>query len=281
MSIKQEQCPVCQFTQTKHLFTVARGQLVSCQNCNLVYYTPRPTPEELADFYNSATYREDFQHSTMAGQAFAKARYDRLQSLISRYAPFILAKSNKRLLDIGCGTGDLLHVAAADGWEITGTEISPLAVEKANAVLESKVLVGDVLSLDLPENYYDVITVYHVIEHLLSPVDTLTRIKQLLSPDGVAFIETPNIGSLGAKIKREDWSQIKPPEHITYFRPSSLQHALKESDFQNFRVFTVSPLIIESVSIMPLLVRQATTSIYKLAPLIGLGATLQALVLKK
>jgi len=278
--MNQNNCPVCKKTQAKYLFPAGNGELLQCQSCSLVYFTPRPTPEELSEFYNSTTYREEFQHGLMSGQSFAQARYKQLKKVINHYEPSILTLSNRHFLDIGCGTGDLLSIAASDGWNVIGTEISPVAVQEANINLHDKVLCGDMFSLDLPKKHYDIITLYHVIEHLLSPVETLARIKELLRPNGVAFIETPNINSLGAKFKGRKWSQIKPPEHITYFQPSSLQFALQRAGFSQYRVFTVSPLIIESVSKMPLFVKQTTTSIYRLAPLLGLGATLQGLALK-
>ena len=280
MDIQQNSCPVCQATEAKYLFPAGNGELMQCQTCKLTYFTPRPTPEELSQFYNSASYREEFQNSIMAGEDFAKARYKQLKDIIKRYAPSVLTDSHRHFLDIGCGTGDLLSVAASDGWDITGTEISPLVVQNVTTNLKNKILVGDIFSLDLPQNYYDVITIYHVIEHLLSPVDTLVKMKELLSPNGIVFIETPNIGGLGAKLKGKNWSQIFPPEHITYFNPSSLKYALKQSNFSDFVVFTASPILVESVSAMPWLFQGMGKSIYNIAPLLNLGAALQSVASK-
>lgn len=280
MNYKEEKCPVCHKCNSQLLYSLEEGKLVSCQNCETVFFSPRPTPEELESFYNSISYRECYKNSAMTGESFARSRYQQLHGLVNRYAPSLLSKQNKHFLDIGCGEGDLLSVAAKDGWEITGTELSQKAVDRANSLLNNKVLTGDIHSLDLPHNFYDLITIYHVIEHLLDPVKTITQIKQLLKPGGLAFIETPNIGSLGAKIRGEKWSHITPPEHITYFQPSSLRYTLKKSGFTKFEVFTNSPHVIESVSNWSFPLSGIATTIYRLAPLFGLGATLQAIAFK-
>lgn len=280
MNLPKESCPVCNEVYIKPFCRVKNGKLVQCQCCQLIFFTPRPSLEELADFYNTATYREGYESSTMAGRAFAKARYKQLQNAIAHHAPLLLTKPDKCLLDVGCGVGDLLSVATQVGWEITGTELSSIAVAKANKLIGNRVLMGDILSLNMPENTYDLITIYHVIEHLLDPVKTLEKIYYLLKPTGIAFIETPNIGSFGSKIRGEKWSQIKPPEHINYFQMSSLKYALKQAGFQQFSVFTNAPIAIESLSDLPQVFKITAGMIYRIAPLFNLGAVLQAVALK-
>jgi len=281
MNVKQNDCPVCKASQNQSLFPAGEGELVRCQNCSLVYYLPRPTLKQLSDFYNSLNYRKQFQESTMSGQSFAQARYRQLKNIINDYAPSLLTNSNRRFLDIGCGTGDLLDVAASDGWEITGTEISPLAVQQTNTTLKNNILFGDIFSLDLPKNHYDVITIYHVIEHLLSPVEILTKVKELLMPGGIVFMETPNIKSIGAKVKGKNWSHIIPPEHITYFQPSSLRYTLNQAGFKQFQVFTSSPHVIESISSWSIPLQKMAKLIYRTAPLFNMGAALQAIAFKE
>lgn len=274
-------CPVCQSDNIRLLSHIAKGRLVDCHQCHLIFYTPRPTPKDLELFYNSDTYRDSYQDSPMTGLDFAKARYKQLTKIIYSHAPALINQTDKQFLDVGCGVGDLLSIAQKNGWQITGTEISHEATETANILLKGKVLTGDIISLDLPQNYYDLITIYHVIEHLIDPIETLVKIRQLLKPGGIAFIETPNIGSLGARIKGKNWSQIFPPEHITYFQPSSLKFALEKAEFQKFKVFTNAPHIVESTAKLPQIFKAMATIIYRLAPLGGLGAALQAVAFKE
>ena len=273
-------CPVCQENKHKILYTLEEGKLLTCQNCQLVFYVPRPTPKQLTDFYDQQSYRQDYEQSIMSSQDFVENRYRELKKIITKYQPCLLKKSNKTFLDIGCGIGDLLYLAMNDGWQITGTEISAKASDRANQTLGDHILVGDILSLDLQENSFDVITIYHVIEHLIDPIPTLEKIKKLLKPEGIAFIETPNTGSLGARIRGKKWSHIIPPEHITYFDIYSLKYALKTAEITKFKVFSNAPYIIKSVENwiqpLPLIIN----FIYQVVPIVGLGAALQAVIFK-
>lgn len=280
MNNKQSICPICHGIKNKKLYTLKKGELINCHHCQTIFYTPRPTLQELADYYNTSEYRQDYEDSTMAGLDFAKARYQELIDLISTYYPSILSVENKKLLDVGCGVGDLLTIANKDNWDVTGTEISPEATAEANRKLNNKVLAGDLLSLNLPNNHYDLITIYHVIEHLIDPVSVLEKIYHLLKPGGVAFIETPNIASLGAKIKGKKWSNIKPPEHITYFQPSSLKYALSKVGFDRYKVFTNAPYMIESTNNWQPAMKFAANLMYRFAPSIGMGAALQGIGVK-
>ena len=279
---KTEKCPVCQGISSQILYELNQSQtrLLVCNNCQTIFYTPRPTPQELANFYNSSEYRHCYENSTMTGLDFAKARYQELIKIINSYHPSVLSIKNKKLLDVGCGVGDLLTIASKDNWDVTGTEISPEATMEANRKLDNKVLTGDLLSLDLPNNSYDLITIYHVIEHLISPTSILEKIYQLLKPGGVAFVETPNIASLGARIKKEKWSNIKPPEHITYFKPNSLKYVLSTVGFEQYNVFTNAPHIVESTENWNPALKFVANLVYKMVPYVGMGATLQAIAIK-
>jgi 2-polyprenyl-3-methyl-5-hydroxy-6-metoxy-1,4-benzoquinol methylase len=279
-NLAMQKCPTCLETRHKLLYTLDLGKLLTCQNCRLVFYIPRPTSEELAAFYDRQSYRQDYEKSIMAGKDFANNRYRELKKIITKYKPDVFSKTERKFLDIGCGLGDLLELAIADGWQVTGTEISPKAAIQANKTLEGKVLIGDILSLDLPENSFDLITIYHVIEHLVDPIPTLEKIRALLKPDGIAFIETPNIGSLGAKIKGKKWSHIIPPEHITYFDNQSLKYALRTTKFTKFEVFSSAPYKIESIANWIQLSQSIVTLIYQTVPILGLGAALQAVAFK-
>lgn len=238
-----------------------------------------PTQEELSDFYNNG-YHDSFSQSTMAGDAFAESRYQSLECLLATHSPLLVTQLERSLLDVGCGTGDFLQVAERAGWTIAGTEIAQGAVERAAMKLGSCVLEGDILSLELPTASYDLVTSYHVIEHLINPVEKLRRCYQLLTPRGALFIETPNIGSVGARIRGARWSQIMPPEHIVYFSTSSLGYALRKAGFDRVVILTSSPQVIESTQGLPEAAKKVVNVLYSLAPKIGMGAALQAIAFK-
>ena len=278
MDLTMYVCPVCKCTQHKHLYTIDQGKLLTCQNCQLVFYVPRPTHEELADFYNQQSYRQGYAQSVMSSQDFVANRYQELKKIVSKYQPNLFNRSNKTFLDVGCGLGDLLQLAIADQWQVNGTEISPEAALQAQENIRNQILVGDILTLNLPENHFDLITIYHVIEHLIDPLPVLKNLQKLLKPEGILFIETPNLDSLGAKIRGKNWSNIIPPEHINYYSPKSLANSLTIAGFDNSKVFTNAPYKIESVSNWSKSLQMVARSIYKITPIFGMGAALQAVV---
>ncbi len=252
---------------------------MSCGECQVVFFAPMPTAKELEFFYNSG-YHDDFGKSAMVGCSFAENRYAALEALLKIYLPSLTEAPNKTLLDVGCGTGDFLKIAQQSGWRILGTELGQDAVAQATQKLGGCVLQGDISTLGLPADAYSLITSYHVIEHLLDPVEKLKQCYRLLSSEGALFVETPNISSLGARISGAKWSHIIPPEHIVYFSPRSLEYALRKAGFNRVLMFTSVPQTIESIQDWPVFFKGIATSLYNLAPKLGMGAALQAIAFK-
>ncbi|MGP1383593.1 MAG: methyltransferase domain-containing protein [Thainema sp.] len=275
-------CPLCDISNCRHLYDVNKGKLLLCSECNVVFYAPRPTLQELEDYYNSPQYRKDYQTSCMTGPEFAETRYKQFVFFLNKYGSSLSSKKTQlRLLDVGCGTGDFLHFSAQHGWQVEGVEISDMAACQASKLLGKDCIhVGTINTAALPANTYDVVTSYHVIEHLLDPISMLQHIYEVLRPGGVIFLETPNINSLGAKIRREKWSQIIPPEHINYFNPSSVRYALERVGFSGIHAYTIRPQKIEILQKFPSILRSGASAIYGLAPLLNLGASLQAIAIK-
>ncbi|MFH0809791.1 MAG: class I SAM-dependent methyltransferase [Pseudomonadota bacterium] len=112
--------------------------------------------------------------------------------------------SRGRLLDIGCGSGRLLYLAREDGWDVSGFELSPYLAGCLGEKLGIGVKVGNFLEDDLGEEKgrYDLVTLIHVLEHLPDPLLAMSRIGELLKPEGCAVLEFPNITGLDPRIKR-------------------------------------------------------------------------------
>jgi len=273
-------CPICQGRRQRELYPTHGGQLVRCCDCQVVLFTPRPSQAELDRYYNAQSYYEHYQSSPMGQAVFAQHRYQQLCRVLQRYAPYLLTQQPRVMLDVGCSTGQLLAVAATQGWQIQGMDLSAAAVKQAQEQLGPVVQRGTIAEIASSPNIYDLITLYHVIEHLLDPVLLLRHIYKVLRPGGAVFIETPNIDSLGARLRGKRWSHIIPPEHITYFNSTSLQRALHQAGFQTIQTLTIRPQVIESLAHIPIFLKGIASLAYTVAPLINLGASLQAIALK-
>jgi len=138
------------------------------------------------------------------------------------------------LLDVGCGNGAFLRLAREMGWNVTGLDFDPEAVEQArNAGFEA--IVGGVEALDTVADRYDVITLSHVIEHVGDPNDTLACLYRLLKPGGMLWLETPNLGSLGHQLYGRDWRGLEPPRHLVLCNAQSLRTTLSRTGFVDIR----------------------------------------------
>lgn len=272
-------CAICHGEEHELLYSLEDGALLTCRGCGVVAFAPRPTAEELQIFYDSG-YHDTFSQSVMANNIFAQKRYQSLEQSLERYAPNLVTQTSRTLLDVGCGTGKFLQVAQQAGWLVTGTELAADAVNRARQKISGDVFQGDIATITLPLSSYNLVTSYHVIEHLLDPATQLRRCYELLTSGGLLLVETPNIASLGARLRGKRWSHIIPPEHIIYFSPASLKYALKQAGFEQVVVNTIAPQMVESTAKWPWPLKNMANFVYRMVPYIGLGAAVQAIAFK-
>jgi len=141
-----------------------------------------------------------------------------------------------RLLDVGCGTGRELIALQAAGWRVTGVEISPYAAAVVRARLGCEVVVGHFDEAHLEGRQFDAVRLSHVLEHLPSPRRSLEKIRGLLRPGGLLWIEVPNAASLERHLFRGHWFQWNQPGHLYHFTPETLVRLLGEVGFRPRRV---------------------------------------------
>jgi 2-polyprenyl-3-methyl-5-hydroxy-6-metoxy-1,4-benzoquinol methylase len=134
------------------------------------------------------------------------------------------------LLDIGCSFGLFLTLAKNAGYIVTGVET---AVDAAKSVSEQglNIKCGYVQDLNLPESYYDVITLFEVIEHLASPVELLKECYRILRPGGLLLISTGNTDSWTASFLKENWDYFHVKGHISFFNTVTLQEIARLAGF--------------------------------------------------
>lgn len=238
-------CPLCgshQFRAKLVVHTTDRFETRECASCGLVYAWPRPTTDELSSFY-SATYfagdagdRLGYSDYRALGELNAR----RAWSLVRRFAPLDQARP-RRILDVGCATGAFLAEAQSERWECVGVEMSPEAAAVAREEFGLRVFDGDIFSAHLDGEQFGLVTMWHVLEHVIDPAATLDRARDLLAPGALLFVELPNWNSLGRIIRGASWSQLKPPEHINFFTEKTLTAAVEQHGFRSLRAGTYYP----------------------------------------
>jgi 2-polyprenyl-3-methyl-5-hydroxy-6-metoxy-1,4-benzoquinol methylase len=235
---------ICQLCGSPESKAVRRGRdflfepdieftYVECANCRLVYLDPRPSQQEMAAYYPPEYYEVYRQVIELAPQS----RLMRLGLRLIRGRRIPRCKPG-RLLDIGCGSGLYLACLRNAGWRVEGVEISESSAVSARSLHSLDVHCGfaETVLPELPEASFDVITMWHVLEHLHEPRTVLGEIRRLLRPGGRLMIEVPNYGSVWSKIFQSAWAALEPPRHLFHFTSSTLRALLESVGFHVERV---------------------------------------------
>jgi 2-polyprenyl-3-methyl-5-hydroxy-6-metoxy-1,4-benzoquinol methylase len=222
-------CHVCEGGRVYYLFSTSDYRVVRCDDCGLVFLNPQPSDDELARIYGANYFLgSDSETGRQAVSEIKQATARLYLSEIRRYR----GPESGRLIEIGCGDGDFLVLAEADGWRVTGIEYSPAACEKARQRLKNgEVLNGELQSAGMAAEQFDLCVISDVLEHVRSPFDFLREIHRVLKPGGTLFIATPAIDSWSARFLRQKWMEFKA-EHLTYFDHQTLQTVLFKSGFR-------------------------------------------------
>jgi len=128
------------------------------------------------------------------------------------------------IADIGCGTGEFLHEMLQNGWAADGVEKDKSAAGFARQQHGLNIKNEELTDCDYPEKSFDVITMWHVLEHLDNPNAVIAKIKLLLKNDGLLLIALPNIASPDAKFYQNNWVALDAPRHVTHFTGESMDY---------------------------------------------------------
>ena len=225
-------CPVCgsekysEFIICKdHFLTKEKFTIVKCDQCGFTFVNPRPEQGQLAGYYESTEY---ISHSgTNKGVVNSVYKYVRNfthKSKLNLVTKF--AKGNK-ILDIGCGSGELLGLFKKSDWETLGIEPNNNAREFAikqyciDVYEESHIKEIESASLD-------VISMWHVLEHVSLLNERMEEVKRILKDDGVLFIAVPNRISFDATHYGEFWAAFDVPRHLYHFTPETMGELIKK-----------------------------------------------------
>jgi 2-polyprenyl-3-methyl-5-hydroxy-6-metoxy-1,4-benzoquinol methylase len=177
-----------------------------------------PVPSDLENYYKSEAY---ISHTNANKSVFDKlyqgVRKHTLQKKLSLINSF--NSSEKKLLDIGSGTGDFLSTCKKKGWNVFGVEPN----KEARTISEDKNVTAVTDLLLLKEDRFDVITLWHVLEHVENLLEYIEILKTKLKPDGVILIAVPNYKSFDAKHYKEYWAAFDVPRHLWHFSQESIK----------------------------------------------------------
>jgi 2-polyprenyl-3-methyl-5-hydroxy-6-metoxy-1,4-benzoquinol methylase len=222
-----KKCPVCKANRFKkfasavdHLVTKDVFHIVKCSDCGFIFTNPRPDEISIHSYYQSSEY---ISHSAKGSSFFDKLyiylrdrNIDYKLKLISNYR-----KKKGYIYDYGCGVGVFLNRAKQNGYVSSGFEPNIKASEFAMSSgldIETK---KDIIFSD--NNKYDVITLWHVLEHIHDLDNTLEKMCSALNKNGLIVVAVPIIDSWDAKHYQENWAALDVPRHLYHFTKMSVE----------------------------------------------------------
>jgi 2-polyprenyl-3-methyl-5-hydroxy-6-metoxy-1,4-benzoquinol methylase len=240
-------CPLCNATQflpfiicKDHTVSRETFNIVKCESCGFKFTNPRPEENNLGDYYKS----EDYVSHSNTKKGFINSTYQlvRKYTLLKKLQLLSSYFKTGKLLDIGCGTGEFLNICKSAKWNTLGIEpdvgARKMAVENFGLDVREEIEIKNIES-----ESFDVITMWHVLEHVPQLNERIEDLKRLIKPNGIIIIAVPNCNSLDAKIYKENWAAYDVPRHLYHFTPKDVEHVFKNHDLKLFRIL---PMIFDS-----------------------------------
>jgi len=227
-----EQIARCKICASDRLVPLTQAPLVNyyqCEDCAVIFLNPQPTVETLKQQYT----RQGLLDTGPARAWFDHANFHLKEIYRTRLRNVLRYKAQGDLLDVGCGMGDFCGLAKEAGFRVFGTEFSDqyadIAKRRAGA---EHIYVGRLQEIDFKNKTFDVISLWHVFEHLPDPLPTLLSLKGLVKPGGLISIEVPNVEQnrkrLMYQVDIEDYP-IDRLEHLFYYSGRALQFACEQA----------------------------------------------------
>lgn len=217
-------CPVCDGIQHHSLYKIKEFNIARCNDCRMVFVNPRLKNEHIFNLYK-IDYFNNPEHGYSNYNLTQHLRIKTYERWYNEVLPYLKLNPGKLALDIGCASGDFLHLLEKKNWKVKGIELDRNMLEKLR---EQKInVVNSTLEEFSADEKYDLISLLDVIEHLPNLHDNIRKLAGLLAEDGSILLVTPDFGSFQRKLFGKRWFQFKPKEHISYFSGETLKQAIK------------------------------------------------------
>ena len=232
-------CPLCRSAALRTVLKVKDHSisrewftLQDCDACGFRFTNPRPETARLGSYYKGENY---ISHSN-SKRSFTDRLYQLARSVALRrkYAMIKAHQPHGKALDVGCGTGEFLAYLKSRGYLVTGVEPDLGARESAIANHSLEVLPG--IDAIPALGQFQVVTLWHVLEHLPEIRGTFKKLHALLSDQGLLVIAVPDRGSWDAEHYGPDWAAYDVPRHLSHFRQQDVKGVLREHGFDLLRV---------------------------------------------
>jgi len=233
-------CSICGSNNCSLKYRVDHFRIVKCRNCGFVYlqnpHTVTADEATYQEYFSNAAAMAALPDNDSSISATAWNIYYRRIDLIKKIKPV------GRLLEIGCGRGYFLSLAQKNGYSVQGIEIASDAARYAREKFKVKVQTGNMENMQIPAVRYDIITLWHVLEHFYDPLSVLYKLYNMLEENGYLLIEVPNLNSIKFRLANDGNRWVggnHPRYHLSFFTFNSLARILLHSGFRNMKLLTI------------------------------------------
>lgn len=226
METEEIPCPICENTEKDPLHREGSFQMVRCPSCQFIYLNPRPAHESLLNFYQH--YLPEDGYLIQSWERMMRPIFTRAARLIQQ------RKRQGRLLDVGTGFGFFLMEMRKRGWDVMGVEISQKAIDYAKGVLGLTIYPGPLEEVVFPENHFDVVSGFYLIEHLSDPMAFLKECHRILKSGGFLLLRYPHTTPIKNLLRLFGIPNrlYDLPAHLSDFSPEMIQRCLERAGFE-------------------------------------------------
>lgn len=243
---KLENCPICQEDNSSLLHSINGHEnfethLYRCQNCSTVFMNPQPTENYLDWFYNNVYYSKQHREKmgwdpNLSNVNISVFRINEIRmDLVEEYCNQTRYPRG-HLLDVGCSSGNFIWEAQLRYWSVQGLEISEDAAEQGRQSRNLNIITGELDENIFPEESFDVVTAWDVLEHIPKPNEFMENINKVLKEDGLFVGNTPNVSSSISYYSGSEWRHLDPPLHVVLYDHISLRILLKKHNFEILKI---------------------------------------------
>jgi len=228
-------CPLCNSRELTAKTILNQGNnnlkkeqgIFECRKCGLIFADDYLASREHLYTENYAAWGADILQEEQAISLSKKEAFRCQLKILLKY----IRPAGKKFLDVGTGNGYMMEVAKEAGFEVWGTEISSAAIAIAEKKFPGKIFEGRLENTVYIDDFFDVISLTDVLEHLPNPRETIREVERILKPDGYLFLISPDTDSIWRTLLGKKWFQYKY-DHVCYFNRTSLKYLLKDSGFE-------------------------------------------------
>lgn len=210
-----------------------KHSVMKCSKCDMVQLSPIPTERENQEFYNQGKQIKNINEPTKINILRRNQKSDTIRraNFLSKFAP-----PNSTILDIGAGFGFFIEEVRKRNFQPTGIEISRFARKISEKITDVPVLNIDIIRESLKMKF-DVITLFHVLEHIRKPIEFLRVLRSNLKQNGKLIIEVPNFDDLMVKSNDAYRNFYWQRAHLLYFNKKTLMYVVKKAGFLNCKTY--------------------------------------------